>query len=110
MVIDWNDLRPALEICGPIIGTVTLLYFRLSSKIDKTDEKVEGFRKELEHKMEQKFRDVEQKFDHMEQKFDQKFERIDHKFEKIEQKFDRLFEILAYPLIRDQLGKGNPIK
>ena len=100
MVIDWNDLRPALEICGPIIGTVTLLYFRLSSKIDKTDEKVEELRKELERKM-------EQRFDHIEQKLDQRFERTDQKFEKIDQKFDRLFEMLV---IRSQFGRGNPIK
>ena len=107
MVIDWNDLRPVIEICGPIIGTVTLLYFRLSSKIDKTDEKLEGFRKELEQKIEQKFEHVEQRFMNMEQKFEQKFERIDQKFEKIDQKFDRLFEML---IIKNQFGRGHPIK
>ena len=100
MVIEWNDLRPVLEVCGPIIGTVTLLYFRLSSKIDKTDEKVEGLRKELDQKMEKKFEHIDQKLEHIEHKFEQKFEKID-------QKFDRLFEMLV---IRNQIARGNPLK
>jgi uncharacterized protein YhaN len=114
-----------VEICSPIFTGLTILYFRLSSRIDraeaKSDGRVDSLRKEikdemqgLDHKMEQKFRDVEQRFvhmeqklDHMDQKFEQKFERIDQKFEKIDQKFDRLFEMLV---IRSQFGRGNPIK
>ena len=96
-----------VEICSPIFTGLTILYFRLSSRIDKAESKsetrVDSLRKEvqdLDHKMEQRFM-------HMEQKFEQKFEKIDQKFEKIDQKFDRLFEMLV---IRGQFGRGNPIK
>ena len=120
-----NKIVLIVEICSPIFTGLTILYFRLSSRIDraeaKSDGRVDSLRKEikdemqgLDHKMEQKFRDVEQRFvhmeqklDHMDQKFEQKFERIDQKFEKIDQKFDRLFEMLV---IRSQFGRGNPIK
>ena len=120
-----NKIVLIVEICSPIFTGLTILYFRLSLRIDKaeakSDGRVDSLRKEikdemqgLDHKMEQKFRDVEQRFvhmeqklDHMDQKFEQKFERIDQKFEKIDQKFDRLFEMLV---IRSQFGRGNPIK
>ncbi|CAB4218482.1 hypothetical protein UFOVP1597_21 [uncultured Caudovirales phage] len=103
-----------VEICSPIFTGLTILYFRLSSRIDKAESKsetrVDSLRKEvqdLDHKMEQRFMHMEKKLDHMEQKFEQKFDRIDQKFEKIDQKFDRLFEMLV---IRSQFGRGNPIK
>ena len=131
-----NKIVLIIEICSPIFTGLTILYFRLSSRIDKAEAKLDGrvdsLRKEirdeiqgLDHKMEQKFGDAEQRFIHMEQKFDymdqkfeqrfekmeqkfdQKFDRIDQKFEKIDQKFDRLFEMLV---IRNQLGRGNPLQ
>ena len=96
-----------VEICSPILTGLTILYFRLSSRIDKAEAKsetrVDDLRKEvqaLDNKMEQRFMHMEKKLEHMEQKLEQKFEKID-------QKFDRLFEMLV---IRSQLGRGNSLK
>ncbi|RZI45479.1 hypothetical protein [Candidatus Finniella inopinata] len=96
-----------LEICSPILTGLTILYFRLSSRIDKTEAKSETRVDELRKEVQALDNKMEQRFMHMEQKLEQKFERVDQKFEKIDQKFDRLFEMLV---IRSQLGRGNPLK
>ena len=95
-----NNLVLILEICSPIFTGLTILYFRLSSRIDKAESKsenrIDSLRKDmqnLEHKM-------EQKFEHVEQKFEQKFEKLD-------QKLDRLFEML---ITRNQISRSHPLK
>ena len=109
-----NNLVLMLEICSPVFTGLTILYFRLSSRIDKVESKAEvlfdSLRKEiqsLDHKMEQKFGHVEQRFVHMEQKLDYMERKFEQKFEKLDQKLDRLFEML---IIRNQLARGNPLK
>ena len=99
-----NKLVLIVEVCSPIFTGLTILYFRLSSRIDKaevkSDVRIDSLRKEIKEEIQALDYKMEQKFMHMEQKLEQKFERID-------QKFDRLFEVL---IIRNQLGRGHPIK
>jgi hypothetical protein len=30
--MDWNELRPVIEICSPILGALAFIYFRLEKR------------------------------------------------------------------------------
>ena len=68
----------------------------LDVKIDKVDEKLEDFKKEVNYKFDivfEKFDEVDQKFDKVDQKFDevdQKFDEVDQKFDEVDQRFDEV--------------------
>jgi len=68
----------------------------LDVKIDKVDEKLEDFKKEVNYKFDivfEKFDEVDQKFDKVDQKFDevdQKFDKVDQKFDEVDQRFDEV--------------------
>lgn len=83
MNITWNDLQPIIEVCVPILTGVGFFYFRLSSRIEKTDQKVELFRQEMREDR----KAIDQKFDQLDQKFEAKFDRIDQKLDRITELF-----------------------
>jgi len=68
----------------------------LDVKIDKVDEKLEDFKKEVNYKFDivfEKFDEVDQKFDKVDQKFDkvdQKFDEVDQRFDEVDQRFDEV--------------------
>jgi len=68
----------------------------LDVKIDKVDEKLEDFKKEVNYKFDivfEKFDEVDQKFDKVDQKFDevdQKFDKVDQRFDEVDQRFDEV--------------------
>jgi len=68
----------------------------LDVKIDKVDEKLEDFKKEVNYKFDivfEKFDEVDQKFDEVDQKFDkvdQKFDEVDQRFDEVDQRFDEV--------------------
>ena len=68
----------------------------LDVKIDKVDEKLEDFKKEVNYKFDivfEKFDEVDQKFDKVDQKFDevdQRFDEVDQKFDEVDQRFDEV--------------------
>ena len=79
----------------------------LDVKIDKVDEKLEDFKKEVNYKFDivfEKFDEVDQKFDKVDQKFDevdQKFDEVDQRFDEVDQRFDEVTDELH--VIRNEL-------
>jgi len=79
----------------------------LDVKIDKVDEKLEDFKKEVNYKFDivfEKFDEVDQKFDEVDQKFDevdQKFDEVDQRFDEVDQRFDEVTDELH--VIRNEL-------
>ena len=72
----------------------------LDVKIDKVDEKLEDFKKEVNYKFDivfEKFDEVDQKFD----KVDQKFDKVDQRFDEVDQRFDEVTDELH--VIRNEL-------
>ena len=72
----------------------------LDVKIDKVDEKLEDFKKEVNYKFDivfEKFDEVDQKFD----KVDQKFDEVDQRFDEVDQRFDEVTDELH--VIRNEL-------
>ena len=65
----------------------------LDVKIDKVDEKLEDFKKEVNYK----FDIVFEKFDEV----DQKFDKVDQKFDEVDQRFDEVTDELH--VIRNEL-------
>jgi len=79
----------------------------LDVKIDKVDEKLEDFKKEVNYKFDivfEKFDEVDQKFDEVDQKFDevdQRFDEVDQRFDEVDQRFDEVTDELH--VIRNEL-------
>jgi len=79
----------------------------LDVKIDKVDEKLEDFKKEVNYKFDivfEKFDEVDQKFDKVDQKFDkvdQRFDEVDQRFDEVDQRFDEVTDELH--VIRNEL-------
>ena len=79
----------------------------LDVKIDKVDEKLEDFKKEVNYKFDivfEKFDEVDQKFDEVDQRFDkvdQKFDEVDQRFDEVDQRFDEVTDELH--VIRNEL-------
>ena len=72
----------------------------LDVKIDKVDEKLEDFKKEVNYKFDivfEKFDEVDQKFD----KVDQRFDEVDQRFDEVDQRFDEVTDELH--VIRNEL-------
>jgi len=72
----------------------------LDVKIDKVDEKLEDFKKEVNYKFDivfEKFDEVDQKFDEVDQKFDE----VDQRFDEVDQRFDEVTDELH--VIRNEL-------
>ena len=72
----------------------------LDVKIDKVDEKLEDFKKEVNYKFDivfEKFDEVDQKFD----KVDQRFHEVDQRFDEVDQRFDEVTDELH--VIRNEL-------
>jgi len=58
-----NNILTLIEICAPILGALTLLYFRLSSKIDNTDAKIDKKFEDLRKEMREDRKEIDQKLD-----------------------------------------------
>ena len=72
----------------------------LDVKIDKVDEKLEDFKKEVNYKFDivfEKFDEVDQKFDEVDQRFDE----VDQRFDEVDQRFDEVTDELH--VIRNEL-------
>jgi len=72
----------------------------LDVKIDKVDEKLEDFKKEVNYKFDivfEKFDEVDQKFDEVDQRFDE----VDQRFDEVDQRFNEVTDELH--VIRNEL-------